>query len=176
MSIFDLLFYVIAMIETERLVLRRFALQDSQNMYLLNQDSEVLKYTGDVPFPNISAAHSFIENYDQYEKYGIGRYAVILKSDNSFLGWCGLKYSPDKDEYDIGFRFLRKYWNNGYATEASKACIKYGFENLGLTTIVGRAVRQNFASIAVLKKVGLQYYTDFDFEGNDGVIYKIERA
>lgn len=163
-------------IETPRLLLKKLTIENSEDMYLLNQDSEVLKYTGDSPFLDIEAAHTFLENYDQYEKYGVGRYAVILKSDNSFIGWCGLKYTQDKNEYDIGFRFFKRYWNNGFATEAAKACINYGFEHLKLTSIVGRAMKQNVASIIVLQKSGLEYYTDFDFDGNEGVIYKIGSA
>lgn len=141
---------------------------------MLNQDPEVIKYTGDVPFKNIDAAREFLEKYDQYEKYGMGRMAVIEKETHEFLGWCGLKYAPDLCEYDIGFRFFKKYWNKGYATETSKAFIDYGFNTLKLNEIVGRAVLENTASVRVLQKIGMLFSKPFDFEGHKGVIYSIK--
>ncbi len=126
-------------IETERLYLREMALSDAENAYLLNLDPEVTKYTGDIAFESVNAAKHFLENYNHYTKYGFGRWAVINKNDEGFLGWCGLKYSPDTNEYDIGFRLFRNSWNKGYATEAARACLQYGFEKLKINKIVGCA-------------------------------------
>lgn len=157
-------------IETERLYLRELNVKDAVSFYHLNLDDDVLKYTGDKPFKNIESSKKFLKNYDHYNKYGFGRWAVINKENEEFLGWCGLKFS--EKEYDIGFRFFKKHWNKGYATESAKACIDYGMNNLKLTEIVGRAMKENQASIKVLEKIGLKYYKDFDFEDNIGVIYK----
>ena len=107
-------------LETERTIMRKLTTEDAKDFYALNLDEEVLKYTGDKPFENIQASIDFLTNYDQYEKYGVGRLAVIDKTTLKFLGWCGLKYSQDKNEYDIGFRFYRNYWNKGFATETAK--------------------------------------------------------
>ena len=161
-------------LETERVYLREFNVEDAKHFYLLNLDEEVIKYTGDEPFKSIDEAKVFLQNYNHYQKYGYGRWAVIRKSDTVFLGWCGLKYTVDKEEIDIGFRFFKKYWNKGYATESSKACIQYGFEKLKINKIVGRAMKNNIASTKVLEKIGLRYSSNFDFDGNKGVIYKIE--
>ena len=76
------------------------------------------------------------------------------------------------NEYDIGFRFFKKYWNKGYATESSKACLSYGINELKMTEILGRAMKENKASIRVLEKIGLEFEKEFDFDGNIGVIYK----
>jgi RimJ/RimL family protein N-acetyltransferase len=161
-------------LETERLYLRELRVEDAKNMYLLNLDDEVIKYTGDVVFKSIEEAQLFLENYDHYTNYDFGRWAVIHKSTHIFLGWCGLKYTKDIDEYDIGFRFFKKYWNKGYATEAAKACIDLGFQKYKLDTIVGRAMKENISSIKVLEKIGLTYLKSFNFDGKKGVIYKIE--
>jgi RimJ/RimL family protein N-acetyltransferase len=161
-------------IETKRTKIRPLTPKDAEHFYMLNQDPEVLKYTGDVPFKNIDAAREFLEKYDQYEKYGVGRMAVIDKETHEFLGWCGLKYSPNLDEYDIGFRFFKKYWNKGYATETSEAFIDYGFNALKLNEIVGRAMVENIASVKVLQKIGMILSKTFDFEGHKGVIYSIK--
>lgn len=159
-------------LETPRLYLRRFEKSDAENLFLLNLDPEVIQYTGDISFENIAAAQRFIAYYDHYDKYNFGRWAVIEKSTHEFLGWCGLKYTPNSDEYDIGFRFFQKYWNQGFATEAAKACMVLGFEKYQLRTIVGRAQKENTASIKVLKKIGLTYIGDFEFDGNYVAVYR----
>lgn len=162
-------------LETPRLILREITPEDAEACFHLNNDPEVIKHTGDEPYTNIAEAEAFLKRYDQYRKYGVGRWAVILKETNEFIGWCGLKYSPDLDEYDLGYRLFRKYWNQGYATEASRACIEYGFGTLNLTMIVGRAMKLNKASIKVLSKVGLNYWKDDACGDADGVIYKIDK-
>lgn len=162
--------------ETTRLYLREMTAADAENAYLLNLDPDVIRYTGDDPFESIEAARTFLEQYDHYQKYGFGRWAVIRKTDDAFLGWCGLKYTKDLDEYDLGFRFLKKHWNRGYATEAAKVCIDLGFNTFNMPVIVGRAMKENAGSIKVLEKVGMTYFNSFDFEGRDGAIYTIENS
>ena len=163
-------------IETERLYLKEFSLSDAESMYALNLDPEVLKYTGDEPFNSIEEARDFIENYKQYQLYGFGRWSVFIKERNEYIGWCGLKYTEDKNEYDIGFRFLKEHWNKGFATETAAACLNFGFENLQIDRIVGRAMSVNFASIKVLEKIGMQFNREIDFDGEPGVIYEIDRG
>ena len=159
-------------LETERTIMRKLTMEDAKEFYTLNTDEEVLKYTGDRPFENIQASIDFLTNYDQYEKYGVGRLAVIDKTTLKFLGWCGLKYSQDKNEYDIGFRFYRNYWNKGYATETSKKCLDFGFTERGIEKVVGRAMKENLGSIKVLEKIGMTFKENFNFEGKEGVIYE----
>lgn len=163
-------------VETNRLVLRELTPADDRNLFGLNQDPEVIKYTGDPAFQNIHEARSFLENYDQYKKYGFGRWAVIAKGNSEFLGWCGLKYDPSIDETDIGFRLCKRYWHQGFATESAKACLNYGFDRLAMETIVGRAMKENTASVNVLEKLGMQFDREFDFyRGHSGVVYKMEK-
>lgn len=160
-------------IETERTIMRKLTKEDAIEFYTLNLDEEVLKFTGDKPFENLQIAVDFLANYDQYEKYGVGRLAVIDKATLKFIGWCGLKYSIDKNEYDIGFRFYRNYWNKGFATETAKKCLEFGFEKLNIEKIVGRAMKENIGSIRVLEKIGMTFKENFDFDGQDGVIYEL---
>jgi ribosomal-protein-alanine N-acetyltransferase len=163
-------------LETQRLWLREITPDDAEMFFRLNSDPEVMRYTGDVAFTSIDEAHRFLANYDQYRKYGLGRWCVLEKNTEKIIGWCGLKYSPEVDEYDIGFRFFRDQWNKGYATESAKACIKLGFEEKNLPMIVGRAMKLNVASIRVLVKSGLTYWKDDACGLADGVIYKIEKG
>jgi len=161
-------------LETDRLYLREMTITDAENAYLLNLDPDVIKYTGDEPFESVENAKMFLAKYDHYKKYDFGRWAVINKKNDEFLGWCGLKHTPNLDEYDIGFRFFKKHWNKGYATESAKACINLGFSKYKMTEIVGRAMKENLGSIRVLEKIGLTYLKSFDFEGQEGEVYKIE--
>jgi RimJ/RimL family protein N-acetyltransferase len=160
-------------LETERLLLREFLPQDADNFFLLNNDPDVLKYTGDKPFKSIEEAAELVSNYDQYKKYNRGRLTVSLKSTNEFLGWCGLKYHKEDDLTDIGYRFKKSAWNKGYATESGLASLRYGFEVLKLNEIVGHAMRENLASIRVFQKLNMKYVKDIVCEGHPSVLYKI---
>ena len=162
-------------LQTERLFLRELNVGDAGSFYELNFYENVIRYTGDRSFENVEEAARFLQNYKDYETNGYGRWAVIDKSNGGFLGWCGLKYSKDADETDIGFRFFEHYWNKGYATESARACLTYGFQKLELKTIVGRAMADNIASVKVLEKLGLVFEKEFDFDGHRGVAYRIDK-
>ncbi|WP_040282396.1 GNAT family N-acetyltransferase [Psychroserpens damuponensis] len=162
-------------LETNRLILRELHINDAQHFYNLNLNQNVIKYTGNSAFKNIQEAKEFLENYQDYKLNGYGRWAVIQKETNEFIGWCGLKFGEIENETDIGFRFFEKEWNKGFATESAKACINYGFKHLNLKRIIGRAMKENFGSIKVLEKIGMAYERDTIFLEKDAVIYKIEK-
>ena len=158
---------------TSRLYLRRFSSEDSAYFFALNEDPEVMRYTGDVPFTDEAAARAFLDRYDHYQHFGYGRWAVIRQSDEAYLGWCGLKYTPEIGETDLGFRFFRKYWDKGYATESAKACLRLGFEHFNLNQIVGRAYPGNKASHRVLEKIGMQFLEERKEDKEHWVVYHI---
>lgn len=145
-------------IETERLILRTFTVDDAPLVYELNSDPEITRYTGD-PLKDLHHAQQVLEQVilPQYALYNHGRWAVHIKPEMEFIGWCGLKARPERNEIDLGYRFMKSRWGKGYATEAAFACLKYGFEKLNLERIVGRAMPQNTGSIRVLEKCGMQY-------------------
>ena len=125
--------------QTERLYLREFTKVDGIHFYEMNNDPEVVKYTGNGPFKNIDHATEFIINYKDYQKNNMGRWAVCLKETDEFLGWCGLKYHPKDNMVEVGYRFYKKHWNKGYATESAKSSIEYGFKVLYLKEIYAHA-------------------------------------
>lgn len=160
-------------IETERLILREFEPQDAAVFYKLNEDIEVIQYTGDVAFHSLDEAISFFKNYSDYKRNGFGRWSVVLKSNQEVIGWCGLKLHDDK-LVDIGYRFFKKYWSKGYATESAAACIKYGFNELNLSSIIGRTMSENIGSVKVLEKIGLKYLKTGNCDGlKNALIYSI---
>jgi len=161
--------------QSDRIYLRRFEMGDAQFLFELNADPEVLQYTGDPPFASVAEASQFVMDYDHYQKYGHGRWMVIHKENDEPLGWCGIKYTPRLDEHDLGFRFAKRYWGQGYATESSKLVVQYGFEMLGLETIVGRAMVDNVASIRVLTKVGFTFQKQISMDGQSSNQYILHK-
>lgn len=161
-------------LQTDRLLLRELVLSDAQRLYRLNQDPEVIRFTGDRAFTDEHHARKFLESYDHYHQYGFGRWAVIEKESGEFLGWCGLKYDPEIGQTDLGFRFFKKHWNKGFATEAAQATLGYAFGPLERQTIVGRAMKANTASIRVLEKIGMKFEQEREVCHTDcNMIYKI---
>jgi [ribosomal protein S5]-alanine N-acetyltransferase len=157
--------------ETERLYLFDSIAPNGEALFEINKNFEVIKFTGDEPFKSIEEANRFLNNYNHFKKYDFGRFGVFLKNSNEYIGWCGLKFSPELNEVDLGFRFYQNHWNKGYATEASKACLKLGFEKFNLTQIVGRVQSENLASIKVLEKIGMKFKTKINSAGLFWKIY-----
>jgi RimJ/RimL family protein N-acetyltransferase len=178
-------------LETERLLLRTFTRDDAPLIYELNLDPDVTRYTGD-PVRDLSHAREVLEQVilPQYTLYNHGRWAVLLKPEwpdpiksagmtlpelqpeGDFIGWCGLKTRPERNEIDLGFRFMKKAWGKGFATEAARACLEYGFGKLNLPRIVARAMPQNSASIRVIEKCGMQYIGDEVVDGHPAKTYE----
>ena len=103
-----------------------------------------------------------------------GRWGVVNRQDEDFIGWCGLNNIDG--EIDLGYRFFRSAWGQGFATEAARACIEYGFGTLRLSRIIARALPENIASWKVLEKVGMRFTGFGSCKGLEGAkIYEILR-
>jgi RimJ/RimL family protein N-acetyltransferase len=162
-------------LETPRLHLRQFLPKDALVFFLLNADSEVVQYTGDQPFRSVGESLALIEGYRQYADYGLGRLVMVEKSSGEVIGWCGLKYLVDEDEVDIGYRIFKRFWNQGYTTEAAKACLKFGFEVKQLKSIIGRSNASNLASIKVFDKLGMTFERDDNLDNKPWKLYRITK-
>ena len=152
-------------LRTKRLILRPMQQEDAQGMFALNQVPDVFQNTGDAPFNDIEEVNNLIRNYTQFEKYRMGRFSLIEIGSNEYVGWCGLKYQEENKEIDLGYRILPEFRNKGLAIEASEKCLEYGFKNLSLEKIVGRAIKENTASIHILKKLGFKFEKEFPGHG-----------
>ncbi|MCC7012770.1 MAG: GNAT family N-acetyltransferase [Planctomycetes bacterium] len=160
---------------TERLVLRELTADDAAEMFALNADPEVLRYLSDVPYASVDAARAFLEAYPEYRRRGFGRWAVIERESNSFVGWCGLK--DIAGVVDLGYRLHRRFWSRGFATEAARASLRLGFERFALERVVGRALPANLASRRVLEKCGMRLWKRAPHDGFDDVVhYVVERG
>ena len=143
-------------VETDRLIIRPFKLNDIEPAYQLNLDVKVSRHTGDGGIVDRNEIRRRITEdvFGDYAKYGYGRLAVVWKANNAFIGFTGLKYLPDIDEVDLGYRFSSNYWGRGIATETGKICVDYGFKSLGLNRIIAQVLPDNIGSIRVLEKLG----------------------
>ena len=91
------------------------------------------------------------------ENPGYGNWAVHLKGNDAFIGWVLLKHLQDSGLIEVGYRFHKKFWGKGYATEIARAVLDHGFMNLKLDKIVGITNPRNAGSQRVLEKIGLKY-------------------
>lgn len=163
-------------IETSRLILKEMTETDVENLFNLNIDPEVIRYTGDASFNNVDEALNFIKSYREiYTTYKCGRLSVFIKETEEYIGWCGLKYLTKTNQTDLGYRLMRKYWGKGYATEAAAACLEDGFKRLNLNKIIATAMIENMASINIFKKLGLKYVKNDDCGSRPGVVYAITK-
>jgi len=144
--------------ETPRLILRQFTEADAPLILSLNSDPEIVKYVHEPTLKTIEHAQEIVNNIilPQYQN-NLGRWAIHTKHNMDFIGWCGLKYRPELDEIDLGYRLMQKAWGHGYATEAAQASLDHGFNELDLKLITGRAHIENLASIKVLEKIGMDF-------------------
>ena len=167
-------------IETERLLIRPFTMEDIEPSYAMNLDEEVSRYTADGGVVSKKEIERrIVENvFGDYKKYGFGRLAVELKRENKFIGFTGLKYLEDMDEVDLGYRFMKEYWGKGIATESGKACVNLGFNKLGLKRIIAMVLPENTGSIHVLEKLNFKFKKEIIEDNQLAQVYSLikERA
>jgi [ribosomal protein S5]-alanine N-acetyltransferase len=148
-----------ARLETERLQLRWFTLDDIEAYNELGTHPEVIRYVGNEPFASLDAAKETMlaAPLRDYATHGYGRFACVWKQTGQVIGFCGPKFLPETQEVDLGYRFLPNFWSMGLATESSRAVIDYARHQLGLQRLVGWVHPDNVASARVLTKLGFSF-------------------
>lgn len=144
-------------VNTDRLYLREMNQNDIDDLKEILMDEEVM-YAYNGAF-SLEECNSWLKNQlSRYETYGFGLWAVILKDSNEMIGQCGLTVQDfnGKNYLEVGYLFKKRYWKNGYATEASKACIDYAFEKLNADSVCSIIRDTNINSINVAKRNGLK--------------------
>ena len=154
---------------------------DADGIFKLESDPRVHAYLGKKPIHTMKQALSIIERIKmQYRDNGIGRWAVVDRKSNAFMGWAGLKYErelrEELDYFDLGYRIRPRYWSQGIATECALQLLHYGFENKGLAEICASAEVGNGASNHILRKIGMSFVETFEFKGMLVNFYKMERS
>jgi RimJ/RimL family protein N-acetyltransferase len=169
-------------IETERLLLREILDTDLEGMFALDNNPNVHHYLGKNPILTIDKSQDYINNIrKQYLENGIGRYAVILKETNQFIGWCGIKYITERENghvnfYEIGYRFIEAFWGKGYGFESAKAWLDYGFNSMKIKTIYASAHIDNKGSRHILEKLGMQTKNEFEWNKIPCIWYELNNS
>ncbi len=164
-------------ISTDRLILRPFTEGDIEPSYQMNLDEEVSRYTldGGVLSREEIARRIRDDVMGDYNKHGFGRFAIEHKKTGTFIGFAGLKYLEDLEEVDLGYRLRSDFWGMGLATEASQACLTYGFTALNLPKIIAMVLPENTASIRVLKKLHFTFEKEFLEEGHTAHLFVLTK-
>ena len=167
------------MIETNRLILRLMKENDIDDMLKIFTDKNVMKYFDLQSFSREQMKNWVDRNLIHQNKYGYGLFSVILKSNQKLIGDCGLEHTTfeDKPCVEIGYDFLSKYWNQGYATEATKAVKEYAIEklNIDLVSICSFIRKNNIASQRVSEKVGMHRIKEYTVNNVDYCLYAFSR-
>ncbi len=143
-------------IETERLILRPFALDDVDALFAMSSHPEVIRYAGNTPLASVDAARDVLTKviFKDYEVRGYGRFACELKASGQVIGFSGLKFIADLGDTELGYRFMPHYWGMGLASESALASIDFAKKTLGLQRLIGLVHPDNHASAKVLQKMG----------------------
>ena len=146
-------------LETKRLNLRRFTLDDAPFVLTLLNEPSFLRYIGDKKVRNLDDARQYISNGPRasYERHGFGLYQVELKDSHAPIGMCGLLKRDELPDPDVGFAFLPDYWNKGFAREAATAVLSDARERLKLNRVLAIVNPDNDASIRLLEKLGFSF-------------------
>lgn len=162
------------MIETERLILRKFDEGDTDVVFALRSDTEMMRYIREpqnrqetVNWINLISSH--------WQDAKIGFCAVVEKQSDRVIGWCGLWRLKETGETEVGYAIDKNFQRRGYAREAAKAFLIYGFEVLNLDEIVAVARPENTASRRVMEKLGMKYDYTGEFYGRQLVHYSISK-
>jgi RimJ/RimL family protein N-acetyltransferase len=175
-------------IETERLLLRRWKSKDWMQFALINADPEVMEH---FPAPlTPEQSDQLVRRIDrQFEEIGFGLWAVEIKWVHKFIGFCGLSVPSFQTHFtpavEIGWRFAKDQWGSGYATEAAKAVLDFGFEEADLDQILSWTVPANRRSRQVMERLGMERAPELDFDHprllhddrlRKHIVYRITRA
>ena len=147
------------MLETARIIMRPLKVEDAYTIFQLNSDAEVLKYSGEKLMMSYSDAITLITQdiIPQFQKFKLGRFAVILKENNEFIGWCGIENHQRNNEFNLSFRFKKSYWGKGLATEAAHEQLRYFFTELHFSKVYTYIVPENIGSLKVVQKLGMSF-------------------
>lgn len=176
------------MLETDRLLLRRWRSADLDPFAEINADPRVVEWLPALLSRRESdGLAALIESH--FERHGFGVWAVELVGVAPFIGFVGLSVPSFEAHFtpcvEIAWRIAADHWGRGYATEAARAALAFGFQQLGLEEIVAFTVPENSRSRRVMEKLGMKHAADDDFDHprvppghrlRRHVLYRIERS
>ncbi len=164
-------------IETKRLILREYTLDDFDDIFKILSDEETMKHYPS-PYNRKMTLHWIEWNIQNYEKYGFGIWAVILKDTNEFIGDCGLTIQNIDGELlpEIGYHIHKKYWRQGFGSEAAKAVRDWAFQNTNYDCLYSYMKYSNVASFSTAIANGMRKVKEYlDAKNKISYAYVITR-
>ncbi len=162
--------------ETARLRLRPLAPDDLDAIHRVWTDPEVRRYLWDGEEISSEVAAGVIsDSAASFERVGLGLFAMVLEGQDEPIGFCGFWRFEGRTDFELAYGLATPYWGTGLATEAVRALIHHGFEDLGFERIAASADTPNAASLRVMQRVGMSYERRETHEGRDTTYYAISR-
>jgi RimJ/RimL family protein N-acetyltransferase len=164
-------------IETPHLLLRAWTRDDADVWFNILQEEGILRYFPNQLPPSREKAAEYIAHQSaHWAEFGYGHWAVITREDGRVIGWNGLEYLLELDETEVAYLLSKRVWGRGYATEAARAAVRFGFERAGLSKIIGLVHSENTGSVRVLEKCGLSFDDRITLWGMELSRYRLQRS
>ena len=163
-------------IETERLILRMFEADDFDAAHLLFSDADVQKYLSPANRRTPEQMRVTLEKLaTRWLERGFGIWCVCDKNSGEVIGYSGFQYFEKSSEVEILFGYLKEFWGNGYATEAARACLRYGFQTLFFEKVYAAIHPENVPSLRVLEKLEMSFEDRTEHYAMDSITFTISR-
>lgn len=133
-------------------------MDDREALFTITQEPNIFQYfPAKMAWEMEKVERNIQHQINHWRTYGYGQMAVTLRETGQLIGWCGLEFLPDTNETEVGYLLSNAFWGKGFATEASRASVQFGRNEIGLEEIIGLTDPLNIASQRVLEKCGLVF-------------------
>jgi [ribosomal protein S5]-alanine N-acetyltransferase len=162
-------------LSTERLTLRPISLSDVDALHTFWTDPAVRRYLWDNEVISRETVVDIVRDSDaNFRDFGSGLYAIELSAvPDQLIGFCGLRRMADRDDIELLYGMLPRYWGEGLVGEAAREVLRHGFTECGLERIVGATNTPNQRSVRVLQRLGMVFEERRQHKGLDTVVYSI---
>ncbi len=164
----DMEMYIEMKLETERLILREYTMDDFDTLYEIMSDAETMQHYP-APFDQARTRRWIEWNLDNYKKYGFGLWALVLKETGEFIGDCGITLQNIDGQRlpEIGYHIHKKYWRRGFAKEAARAVLDWAFKNTDYPAFYSYCKHSNTASIKTAESIGMHFEKEYPDPANE---------
>jgi RimJ/RimL family protein N-acetyltransferase len=159
-------------LETERLRLREFTVDDTKFIIELLNSPGWIEFIGDRNVSTEDEAACYLQNgpLKSYKQNGFGLSMVETKNDQAAIGMCGIIKRDNMENPDIGFAFLPRFYGKGYAFEIASATLSYAIHELGIAKVAAITLRGNLRSIRILEKIGFKFIKTIKSDKNEEML------
>jgi ribosomal-protein-alanine N-acetyltransferase len=166
-----------SVIQTLKLMLRPLEAGDAEVLHRIYQTEGVLQYFPNSAPPPLERVERFIiSQHEHWEKFGYGNWGIVPEGESQIIGWAGLQYLPELNETEVGYLLDKPFWGKGFATEAARASIQFGFGQCNLDHVIALVHPENLASRRVAEKCGMTYVDMIHLWGIDLMRHRIDSA